>query len=95
MLADTTESYRIRPPFPKMQSFGITAIILSYFNYKKAVKCLLFCLSHKVKDYYYAHSIILEGYLIPFESEQKVYCLYPIKLPFFGKTEITEYSYAQ
>ena len=64
-----TQTKRNRPPFPNLQSYNITCIVLGYTGYADEIRDLLSRLSHKTATYSDTHAPILRGALVTWESK--------------------------
>lgn len=64
-----TMKQRNRPPFPNLQSYNITCIILGYTGYSDEVRDLLSRLSHKTASYAETHAVILRGAIVKWEAK--------------------------
>ena len=62
----------LQPPFPALQSFNASALILSYIDYQENVEPLLNSLSHNPRAYYVKHKDILDAILesVPANNHQ-------------------------
>ena len=53
--ADSGNSPKVKPPFPNLAAFNVTAIILSMLGYDYEVKELMRILCKNTRDYYIGH----------------------------------------
>ena len=81
---------KVKPPFPNLEIYNVTALILAMFGFEDEVKELLWELSSKTRKYFAGHRTILSSFLIMWKSEIKDLasfghekapwdCLYPKK----------------
>ena len=77
---------KVVPPFPKLKSFAVSAIILSYFNDKDIVGALMNMLSRRAGEYLAGHESILKHFLVDHsisailscgDKEEDIDCGYP------------------
>ena len=56
---------KVKPPFPKLPVFNVSALILSFTGYRDDMETLLNLLSHNSAKYMAIHSNILAAFLLP------------------------------
>lgn len=54
---------KVKPPFPNLSIFNVTALVLSLFGFEDEVKDLLWALSPKTRMYFVGHREILSSFL--------------------------------
>lgn len=76
----------MKPPFPNLPTFNVSAIILSYFNDESIVRALMNLLSRNARAYFEKHGGILKSFLVEFkitgvltigDKEEEIDCGYP------------------
>ena len=54
---------KVKPPFPALSSFNVSAQVLAYFAFSDKAETLLRLLSRNTQRYLSSHSEILESFL--------------------------------
>ena len=67
--ASTDLNIKVRPPFPLLPAFNVSALILAFLSYEDVVEALLNLLNHNTLRYYSCHREILKGFLDPWKPE--------------------------
>ena len=92
---------KVKPPFPNLAIFNVTAVVLALFGFDDEVKELLWKLSHKSRKYFAGHKEILGSFIIPWSTEIKNYFVsfghealpwdqvYPRKAPLYMEPDLS------
>ena len=67
---DSSNNQKVKPPFPNLAAFNITAIILSFFGYDYEVKELMKTMCKNTRAYYLGHKDILKGFVTGWDPER-------------------------
>ena len=59
----TDDAVKVKPPFPKLPIFNVSAQILSYLGYQDEIVSFLYLLNHNSKHYVEAHFGILPQFI--------------------------------
>ena len=60
---------KVRPPFPNLAIFNVTAVVLAFFGYEDEARDLLWGLSPQTRKYFAGHREILSSFLISWKAE--------------------------
>ena len=61
---------KVKPPFPKIAVFNVTALILAFTGYDYEIKDMMQVLSHGTRAYYQSHSAILRGFVAAWDPKR-------------------------
>ena len=59
----------VKPPFPNLEIFNVSAVILGWYGFDDEVKDLLWQLSPKTRQYFFGHRNILSGFVIAWKPD--------------------------
>ena len=62
-------SCKVKPPFPNLAVFNVSALILAFVAYADDVEALLNLLSRRTQKYYQLHKDILSSFLVPWQPK--------------------------
>ena len=60
----TGDSFKVKPPFPNLAIFNVSAQILSYLGYQDEIVSLLYLLNHNSTLYVEKHFEILHQFIV-------------------------------
>ena len=60
---------KVKPPFPRISIFNVSAIILSFAGFKDDMEELLTLLCHNTSLYHRVHANILSAFLVPWTPD--------------------------